>query len=80
MAKIKLKAGKKRINITVTAEIFDRVQAELSAQDYPHGYLSYYLDKCISDLDDHLTGAPSDLTALQQLMIDEHLMRKEKRQ
>lgn len=74
-----LRAGKKRISITVTAEWVDRVQAELSAQDFPHGYLSYYLDKCISDLDDHLTGAPSELTAMQQLLIDEHLMRKEEK-
>lgn len=74
-----LRAGKKRVSISVTAETFDRVQAELSAQDYPHGYLSYYLDKCLDDLDSHLTGAPSDVTALEQLMIDEHLTRKEGR-
>lgn len=74
-----IKAGKKRVFITVTAETFDRVQAELSAQGYPFGYLSYYLDKCLDDLDNHLTGAPSELTAMEQVLIDDHLTRKEKR-
>lgn len=74
-----LRTGKKRVSISVTAGLFDRVQAELSAQDYPHGYLSYYLDKCLDDLDNHLTGAPVELTAMEQVLIDEHLMRKEKR-
>ncbi len=74
-----LRAGKKRISITITAETLDRVQAELSAQDFPHGYLSYYLDKCIDDLDDYLTGSPTEIPALQQIQVEKHLIGKEKR-
>ena len=75
------KKGKKRVSITVTADQFERVSSLLDEKGYPSGYLSFYLDRCISDLEDSLdpTGPP-ELTALEEVKIDLMLKEKESKQ
>lgn len=70
------KQGKKRVSITVDAERFDRVSSILDEKGYPRGYLSFYLDRCIEDLEDYFTGEPQPLSALQDLKLDEFLKRE----
>ncbi|ALC16659.1 hypothetical protein DSOUD_1887 [Desulfuromonas soudanensis] len=70
------KQGKKRVSITVNAEQFDRVSELLRERDFPVGYLSFYLNRCLTDLDDYLGCEPhEDMTALEELKLD--LMLKE---
>ena len=62
------KVVKKRVSITVSAEQFDRVSALLDEGGFPRGYLSYFLDRCISDLEDTLVGYPhEEMTALEEV-------------
>jgi hypothetical protein len=65
------KVLEKRVSITVSAEQFDRVSALLDEGGFPRGYLSYLLDRCISDLEDMITGYPhEEMTALQEVQFE----------
>jgi hypothetical protein len=73
------KKGKKRVSITVTAEQFDRVSSLLDEGGYPAGYLSFYLDRCIGELESVLTGEPTEeeMTSLEELKLDLFLKKHE---
>jgi len=65
-----LKKGKKRVSITVDAEVLDRVTETLKERDYPFGSLSHYFNDCLTDLDEYLeTGRRHDGDAILELEI-----------
>lgn len=65
-----LKKGKKRISITVDAEMIDRVTETLKERDYPFGSLSHYFNNCLADLDEYLDcGQRNSVDALLELEI-----------
>jgi hypothetical protein len=74
------KEGKKRVSITVNTERFDRVSSMLDQEGFPRGYLSFYLDGCIEDLESVLIGEPTNgNTALDEVLIEKHTRKLENR-
>jgi hypothetical protein len=72
------KQGKKRVSITVNAERFDRVTSLIEKEGYPVGYLSYYLDRCISDLEDELLDLPHGIVPALEMVHYERMATRDK--
>lgn len=64
-----LRKGKKRVSITVDAELLDRVTSALDDLGYPFGALSHYLNDCLAKLDDYFHPGDHDINPILELEI-----------